>query len=793
MATVNGRPARNWLHVLIAAGASLVVLTVLNPQLILSATTPAGGDMGAHVLGPAYLRDVLLPQGKVLGWSDAWFAGFPAFYFYFPLPSLFIVLLDLLLPYGVAFKIATVLGLIALPPSVLYLSRSIGFSRTVSAMTAAGAVVFALMESYTIYGGNVASTMAGEFAYSWSFSLGMIYLGLLIKAVRDDRRYVPWAAAAFAATVLSHILTTLILVFASLSVLAWRRSLKPAAVIGLWAFALTGFWTIPLLARIGLTSDMSWTPLSRWEEVFPLELWLLLPFALGGLIWSMVRHPRSLPVVTAMLVPIIYFPMPAILPAFIPSLEGERWKLWNGRLLPYWYFGVTFFAAVAVGVLVVAASRRLPDRVSGWWPRLVGLAVAGGLGWLLVYRDGPVWSGWLLGAIGAVVVALSFTWMAPVSTRALLAVVVAGVLAFGSLAGTNFVYKWSRWNYSGYEAKEAWPEYQGVMTTMGQLPPGRVMWEQDSTSTTGLDKYGTPMAPMLFPYWTDWTHPSMEGLFFESSLTTPFHFLNATEMSAKPSSPIPGLEYHPFNFDRGLAHLESFGVRYYVSYSEDAAAKADTRPELTRVAESPPFVIYELDEVELVEVLEVQPSVFEESPVPAEGDPTDFDAFALDWYGELDLLDHIVVTEGPEEWNRVSRVGDLTDLPTGAAQSAVSDVELGDHIITFRTTAVGVPHLIKVSYFPNWVAEGAEGPYHSTPSLMVVIPTEEEVTLRFRNTWAETTGNILAAAGLAGLVWVAVARRRRAGTRVSSREPAGFSEGPSPSSEPSSAAQIEQA
>jgi hypothetical protein len=761
MANSNSRQPREWLHVLIAAAASLVVLTVLNPQLLLTATTPAGGDMGAHVLGPAYLRDVLLPQGRVLGWSDAWFAGFPAFYFYFPLPSLVIVALDVVLPYGVAFKVATVLGLIALPPSVLYLARSIGYSRTVASVAAAGSVIFALMESYTIFGGNVASTMAGEFTYSWSFSLGMVYLGLLIKSVRDDPKYIPWAVAVFAATVLSHILTTMVLAVASLTVLAWKGSFRPALKIGLWAFLITGFWTIPLLARIGLTSDMSWTPLSRWEEVFPLELWLLFPFAAAGFVWSMLKYPRSLPVAAAMLVPIIYFPLPSILPAFIPALEGERWKLWNGRLLPYWYFGVIFFASVAIGLLLVAASRRLPDRVSGWWPRLAGVVAAGGLGWLLVYRDGPVWSGWAIAAIGVVVTAVSFTWIAPVPTRALLAVTIAATLAFGSLAGTNFVFKWSRWNYSGYEAKTAWPEYQGVMAAMSGLPPGRVQWEQDSTSTTGLDKYGTPMAPMLFPYWTDWTHPSMEGLFFESSLTTPFHFLNATEMSAKPSSPIPGLDYHRFDFDRGLAHLELYGVRYYVSYSEEAAAKADERPELTRVADAPPFAIYEMPPVSLVEVLEVQPSVFDEPGVPAQQVADDFDGFALDWYGEVDLLHHIVVTEGPAEWNRVSSLAELTDVPTGADPSAVSDVEVGDHTITFRTTAVGVPHLVKVSYFPNWKAEGAEGPFHSTPSLMVVVPTQEEVTLRFQNTWAETTGNIATVLGLGALIWVGVDRRRK--------------------------------
>jgi hypothetical protein len=744
-----------------ALGASLVVLAVLNPQLVFfSDTTPAGGDMGAHVLGPAYLRDVLLPQGKLLGWSDSWFAGFPAFYFYFPLPSLVIVLLDLVLPYGVAFKVVAILGLLALAPSVMYLARSIGYPKPVWGLTAAGAAVFALMESYTIYGGNVASTMAGEFSYSWSFSLGMLYLGLLIRAVRDDRKYIPWAAGVLAATVLSHVLTTLILAVASLAVLAWRKSWRVAPVIWVWGFLMSAFWTLPLVVRIGLTSDMGWTPLTRLEEVLPIEVWLLLPFAIGGLAWSARRYRWSAPLMVAMLISVSYFFVPGLLRSF-SGLENERFKLWNGRVLPYWYFGATFFAAVAVGALVMWAARRLPERISGWWPRAVGVAVAAGLGYLLFMREAPLWAAITVGSVGVVVAALTLAWMGPVSTKAVLAVTASLVLALGALSGTNFVYKWSRWNFAGYEAKEAWPEYQALMATMDTLPPGRVHWEQDSTSETGLDKYGTPMAPMLFPYWTDWDHPSMEGLFFESSLTTPFHFLNATEMSAKPSSPIPGLNYHRFDFDRGIPHLQLFGVRYYVSYSQEAADKADTYPELTRVAESGPFVIYELPEPELVEVATVFPSDYVAPETRADGEPKNFDDFALSWYDDLSDLDHWVTIDGPDDWPDVSLISDLVDRPTGADPDAVSDVVLGDHEISFRTSAVGVPHLIKVSYFPNWRATGAEGPYHATPSLMVVVPTQEEVTLEFRNTWAETAGNVAALVGLGGLAFWIVRRRRR--------------------------------
>ncbi|MFQ5523158.1 MAG: hypothetical protein ACE5F5_06225, partial [Acidimicrobiia bacterium] len=133
--------------VLAIAGASLVIFVVLNPWLILSPTTPTGGDTGAHVFGPAYLRDVLLPRGRILGWSNAWFAGFPAFYFYFPLPSLVIVALDAAIPYGVAFKLVTVMGLLALPPSAYFLSRSLRLGPHVSVVASGAAVIFAFYES----------------------------------------------------------------------------------------------------------------------------------------------------------------------------------------------------------------------------------------------------------------------------------------------------------------------------------------------------------------------------------------------------------------------------------------------------------------------------------------------------------------------------------------------------------------------------------------------------------------------------------------------------------------------
>src|SRR4030095_10192036 len=85
----------------------------LQPGLLIRNTTPAGGDMGAHVWAPAYLRDHLLPDLQLTGWTPDWYAGFPAYQFYMVVPSLFVVVLALG-PSAVVFSAALIILLLAL-------------------------------------------------------------------------------------------------------------------------------------------------------------------------------------------------------------------------------------------------------------------------------------------------------------------------------------------------------------------------------------------------------------------------------------------------------------------------------------------------------------------------------------------------------------------------------------------------------------------------------------------------------------------------------------------------------
>ena len=175
---------------------------------------------------------------------------------------------------------------------------------------------------------------------------------------------------------------------------------------------------------------------------------------------------------------------------------------------------------------------------------------------------------------------------------------------------SSFIPSWVKWNYTGYERKPAYPEYKAVVATMAKLPCGRAMWEYESK----LDRYGTPMALMLLPYWTHGCIGSMEGLFFESSATTPYHFLNQSELSKSPSNPQRDLSYQPLNVASGVRHLQLLGVRYYMASSEEAKKQSREVSDLRLVATSGPWEVYEVADAPLVEPLTEKPAVMSGLP-----------------------------------------------------------------------------------------------------------------------------------------------------------------------------------
>ena len=650
---------------------------------MLRVNTPTAGDTGAHVLLPRIIEDMGFRVGWPLGWSNTWFAGFPVLYLYFPLPMLSIVLLDTVLPYGVAFKMVHAAGLVALPAATYVMVRWIGFERIIAGLAAVTGGMFVFMESFQVLGGNVKSVILGEFSFSWSLALLAVYIGLIVRDAQVRRRLEPWPGVLLALVAASHIVSVVVGVAVS-SLLLLQKSRRSVVLVSwILGFGLVGFWAVPFVVLIlqGMSPDSNWqalTGVTGPDSPLPIDLMPILPFAAIGLIWSLRRGDRITPIIGLAVIPLAGY---LLLPLLGLSM------VYNGRFLPFWYYGVFVLGGIGVGRCVVAVGRRINAHIDG--------------------------------------VALT-------ASAAAATVMVVAVLSM------SVVPIWVERSYSGYEGRSSYPEYERLMANVDALPPGRVAWEWN----TAIGAYGTPLALSLFPYWSP-EHPSMQGLYYESSLTTPFNLINESETSRDPSRRIDGLRYHAMDFERGTAHLALYDVAYYVSFTDEAEQSASDQG-LQSVADAPPWTIFALPPSQAVDVAGVEPTVW--------AGASDFSEAALEWYDDVDNLDHWLAASGPDSWVRVESVDDrLRVSPTAydTETDAVTNVLVEDDRISFDTTAIGVPHLVKVSYFPNWEADGADGPFRAAPSLMVVVPTEGSVVLHFGRTAAETVGQILTLLALA--------------------------------------------
>jgi hypothetical protein len=819
----------HWVGLAIVAACVLFVFAQLAPRELLSNTTLAGGDSGAHVWFPAYLRDHLLPHFRLAGWAPDYYAGFPAGQFYFPLPALLILLLDLFLPYNVAFKLITGLGPLLLPIGAYVFARGLRAPRPTAPVLAVAATAFLFFKTggdatqtfdLHIMGGTLASTFAGEFSFMIALALSLFFLGTLARAV--DRRGPLWVPAAlFAATLTSHLVVGIFAAVAAIIVwLTHRpgRNFSRVVAIGVVGLLITAVWLVPVAATLKYTTDMRYEPVgigtglpSYFDWMFMSEnmaCYPLIAIAIGAGIWYRRRSTLTIGAIWVTTGLVFY------------NWEGLRELLgkapaWNLRLLPFFYLMLYLLAAVgaaevirllALGASWVVRGRDDSHRADPSWP-LEPDALPD------EYRvradaDGPL-SGLseptapdgldhedVLSRATPVTSAANTERAGRAMTRVVaIAVLAAIVTSFGiwrMYDRRGFLPYWAKYNYAGYEGgtaaaftKKSWPEYRAFMDTAKSLPPGRMAWEPGDA----IGAYGTPLAMMLLPYWTNGRIDSMEGLYFEASATTPYHFMTIATLAQTPSNPVRGLPYKSIaDFDLGVRYLQLLGVRYYAAFTDPAKQAAAKNSSLTLVATVPDldgkppsgWNIYEVAHAPVVTPLKYRPVVVddmkaqpswqcEDAPKPAAGTTqTEFSAWecsAVPWFADPAALDRPLTASGPASWQHASQEDARKLGKEKLPEVEVTNVKTTDSSVSFDVSRTGVPVMVKTSYFPNWQVEGAKGPYRATPNFMVVVPTSKHVELTYGTTSAEWAGRLLTLVGLAGLgglVYWGMRRRRGA-------------------------------
>ena len=115
-----------------------------------------------------------------------------------------IVALNIVFPYGVAFKLVAILGLVTLPVVLLGVRPAGPLPLPdARAVRPRRRPIFLFDESFSIYGGNVKCTMAGEFSFSIALSFAMLGLGLFARGL-ETGKFRSWAAILIALAMLCH-------------------------------------------------------------------------------------------------------------------------------------------------------------------------------------------------------------------------------------------------------------------------------------------------------------------------------------------------------------------------------------------------------------------------------------------------------------------------------------------------------------------------------------------------------------------------------------------------------------
>ncbi|MFN3533832.1 MAG: hypothetical protein ACK4WB_00400, partial [Desulfatiglandales bacterium] len=152
MIGILGKNRLNFFDILVLISCECFIFTYFDLNFLMLKTITTGGDTGSHYYTGVFLKEVLLPQGKIMGWMNANYAGYPLFYHYFPLPFLMMALLAYLIPMQIAFKLITVLGTV-LTPIFLYISfRLAKVPKPIPIIASVASLAFLFNEKNSMWG-----------------------------------------------------------------------------------------------------------------------------------------------------------------------------------------------------------------------------------------------------------------------------------------------------------------------------------------------------------------------------------------------------------------------------------------------------------------------------------------------------------------------------------------------------------------------------------------------------------------------------------------------------------------
>jgi hypothetical protein len=320
--------------------------------------------------------------------------------------------------------------------------------------------------------------------------------------------------------------------------------------------------------------------------------------------------------------------------------------------------------------------------------------------------------------------------------------VIATILWLNS--SVSFTGYWIKWNYEGFESKPAWPIYKGINDILTNTP-GRAYCDLSDEN----DKFGTPRAFESLPYFSG--KPTLEGVYAQSTVTVPFISYTQCEISHHCAGipTVAGVERTTtYNIEDGTKHLKILNVKYLIAIYDRLKQDLGNSSDWKLLETFDRWQVYELltHDGKYVTVPKYEPNLMQ-----VKGN--EWKKISLDWWtdlGKVDVPVAFIKEKSQEESSEFkTEISDLSQLKRIAIDdSCVISEEVLNEEIRFNTTCIGKPHIISMSYYPNWKVEGADRIYLVSPSFMLVFPKQKDVRIYYGTTASDLIGTLVSIFGL---------------------------------------------
>ena len=666
------------LPILILLISEALLILLFPGSLFFQSTLNAGGDTPSHFMAAMAMCRGLRAFFSPVIWVHGAFGGFPLFLQYFPLPFAMTAILSLVIPLKIAFKLLAPAAIIPLPAAAYLCLRRLGYRQNIAATGAALSLPFLFMTENSLWGGNIYSTLAGEFAFGISFILYVVFVGKIYADI--PRHKSPWGGSVLESLIaLGHGYPVLQSTMGTSYFLLRGGNLRYIIKLHAAAFGLAAFWLLPLLWRMPWDSSYSYCwRFQSWAQIAPPLLWPsfagVLMIAFQGL-RDLLRRKTTIR----------------------ESIEGPEFYL-------FWQSIMALLAFCLAPYAGLADSRFLPFIH-------ITIALLGAVGWGRFLSRLPRSNLWMA-VFFVAIIAISLIRLPPIDS-------------------------WIQWNYSGMESKPLWNSYSSLNQYLsGDQNSPRVVYEHsDITNGTGSIR-----AFELLPYYSG--RSTLEGLYMQSSASSPFIFYIQSEFSEIPSCNFSQYHYSRPNPDRAADHLRLFNVSQVIAASHNISNSLDHSPAYELSMRFPPFSIYRLRECP---GSYVEPLRFKPLRIPAR----DWKKVQFEWLRKSSLRVPLVVAsqDSPGSfWKDLQVYGgkpeSIPEVPYGhdfeveASGTPGSEIQaradMGEDRITIDTSKPGHPLWIKVSYHPDWrITEGAGELYPASPAFMLLVPRTPRIVLTF--------------------------------------------------------------